>query len=272
MSCDSNNCASCKSKGACGEIKKFLAKGGIIKHIVGVVSGKGGVGKSTVTSLLASQMAKKGYKVGILDADITGPSIPHSFGLNGKLDGDENHLMLPKVSKGGIKIVSTNLVVDDPEQPVVWRGPILGNAVKQFYDSVKWGTLDYLYVDMPPGTSDVALTVFQSIPIDGIVLVTSPQELVTMVVEKAVNMARKMNVNIIGLVENMSYVKCPCCDQKIEIYGKSHLEEVCEKYHLVPLAKLPIDPKLTNLMDSGKIEQFDTSLLDVAISQIEMRR
>jgi Mrp family chromosome partitioning ATPase len=179
---------------------------------------------------------------------------------------------LPKVSKGGIKIVSTNLVVDDPEQPVVWRGPILGNAVKQFYDSVKWGTLDYLYVDMPPGTSDVALTVFQSIPIDGIVLVTSPQELVTMVVEKAVNMARKMNVNIIGLVENMSYVKCPCCDQKIEIYGKSHLEEVCEKYHLVPLAKLPIDPKLTNLMDSGKIEEFDTSLLDVAISQIEMRR
>lgn len=272
MSCDSNNCASCKSKGACGEIKKFLAKGGIIKHIIGVVSGKGGVGKSTVTSLLASEMAKKGYKVGILDADITGPSIPHSFGVKGRLDGDENKLMIPKMSKGGIKIVSTNLVLEDPEQPVVWRGPILGSAVKQFYDSVKWGNIDYLFVDMPPGTSDVALTVFQSIPVDGIVLVTSPQELVTMVVEKAVNMANKMNINVIGLVENMSYVKCPCCDEKIEIYGKSHLEEVCEKYHLIPLAKLPIDPKLTSLMDSGNIEDYQTNNLDICVSEILKNR
>ena len=172
MSCDSN-CNSCAKKGACGEIKRFLAKGGIIHHIIGVMSGKGGVGKSSVTALLANEMAKKGYKVGILDADITGPSIPHAFGVSGKVSGDENKLFIPHVSKRGIKIMSTNLILDDPNQPVVWRGPILASAVQQFYDSTKWGNIDYLFVDMPPGTSDVALTVYQSIPLDGIIMVTS---------------------------------------------------------------------------------------------------
>lgn len=268
MSCDSN-CNSCAHGSSCGDIKKFFAKGGIIKHIIGVMSGKGGVGKSTVTSLLASQMRQKGYRVGILDADITGPSIPKAFGVSGKLKADSNKLMIPLESKSGIKIVSTNLILKNEEDPVLWRGPVLGGAVKQFYDSVKWQTLDYLFVDMPPGTSDVALTVFQSIPLDGIVMVTSPQDLVSMVVEKALNMCNKMNVKVIGLVENMSYALCPCCNTKIEIYGKSHLEDVCMKYHLIPLAKLAIDPSIANLMDSGKIEEYKTSNLEVTIKEIE---
>ncbi len=269
MSCDSTNCSSCSSKGACGSIKKFLAKGGIIHHIIGVMSGKGGVGKSTVTSLLANEMRKKGYRVGILDADITGPSIPHSFGVSKKLVGDSNKMFIPNLSKGGIKIVSTNLILEDPNQPVVWRGPILASAVQQFYDSTKWETLDYLFVDMPPGTSDVALTVYQSIPLDGIIMVTSPQSLVEMVVSKALNMANKMNVKVLGVVENMSYIVCPDCGKKIEIYGKSHLNEICEKFHLIPLAKLPINSEVSNLMDSGNIEDFTTRDLDLTISIIE---
>lgn len=268
MSCDSN-CSSCGSSASCGELKKFFAKGGIIKHIIGVMSGKGGVGKSTITSLLANEMAKKGYRVGILDADITGPSIPKAFGVTGKLKADSNKLMIPLESSGGIKIVSTNLILENESDPVLWRGPVLGGAVKQFYDSVKWQTLDYLFVDMPPGTSDVALTIFQSIPLDGIVMVTSPQDLVSMVVEKALNMCNKMNVKVVGLVENMSYAICPCCNTKIEIYGKSHLEEVCLKYHLVPLARLAINPNIANLMDSGKIEEYRTNDLDICIKEVE---
>lgn len=271
MSCDSN-CNSCSSKGACGDIKKFLAKGGIIRHIIGVMSGKGGVGKSTVTSLLANEMNKRGYRVGILDADITGPSIPHAFGVSKKLHADENKLFIPDESKNGIKIVSTNLILDDPNQPVVWRGPILASAVQQFYDSTKWGTIDFLFVDMPPGTSDVALTVYQSIPLDGVIMVTSPQSLVEMVVSKALNMANKMNVKVLGVVENMSYVKCPDCGKHIEIYGKSHLNEICEKFHLIPLAKLPIDPIVSEYMDNGNIEAYSTRDLDVALSEIEASR
>ncbi len=268
MSCDSN-CSSCKSNNACGELKKFLAKGGIIKHIVGVMSGKGGVGKSTVTSLLASSLNKRGYKVGILDADITGPSIPHSFGVSGRLEANENKLFIPLTSKGGIKIVSTNLILENESDPVLWRGPILGGAVKQFYDSTKWGSLDYLFIDMPPGTSDVALTIFQSIPLDGVIMVTTPQSLVEMVVDKAINMANKMNVKVLGIVENYSYVLCNECKNKIEIFGKSRLEEVSKKYNILPLAKLPIDTKLVSLMDEGKIEEYDTEELDYAISIIE---
>lgn len=268
MSCTSN-CKSCSSSEACGEIKKFFAKGGIIRHIIGVMSGKGGVGKSTVTCLLANEMQRRGYRVGILDADITGPSIPHAYGVSGKLRADENKLMIPLVSKNNIKIVSTNLILSDETEPVLWRGPVLGGAVKQFYDSVKWQTLDYLFVDMPPGTSDVALTVFQSIPLDGIVMVTSPQDLVSMVVEKALNMCNKMNVKVVGLVENMSYAICPCCNTKIEIYGKSHLEEVCLKYHLIPLAHLPINSNIANLMDSGKIYDYQSNDLEVCIKEIE---
>ncbi len=268
MSCDSN-CSSCGSNKACGELKKFLARGGIIKHIIGVMSGKGGVGKSTVTSLLASSFNKKGYSVGILDADITGPSIPHSFGLSGRLEADENKMFIPLKSKNGIKIVSTNLILENAEDPVLWRGPILGGAVKQFYDSTKWGKLDYLFIDMPPGTSDVALTIFQSIPLDGVIMVTTPQTLVEMVVLKALNMANKMNVKVLGLIENYSYIKCPDCNKKIEIYGHSHLEEMSKKFNIYPLAKMPLEPKLVELMDQGKIEDYDTLDLDYAIEIIE---
>ena len=268
MSCDSN-CNQCGSSKACGELKKFFARGGIIKHIVGVMSGKGGVGKSTITSLLASNFNKKGYKVGILDADITGPSIPHSFGISGRLEADDNKMFIPLESKNGIKIVSTNLILENESDPVLWRGPILGGAVKQFYDSTKWGTLDYLFIDMPPGTSDVALTIFQSIPLDGIIMVTTPQSLVEMVVDKAINMAQKMNVKVLGMVENYSYVLCNECNNKIEIFGHSRLEEVSKKFDILPLGKMPIDTKLVNLMDNGKIEEYDTNELDFATSSIE---
>ena len=267
MSCDSK-CSSCNSKGACGELKKFLAKGGIIKHIIGVMSGKGGVGKSTVTSLLASKLNKKGYKVGILDADITGPSIPHAFGVSGKLKADQNKMFIPLMSKNGIKIVSTNLILENNTDPVLWRGPILAGAVKQFYDSTKWETLDYLFVDMPPGTSDVALTVFQSIPLDSLIMVTTPQSLVEMVVEKALNMAQKMNVSVLGVVENYSYIECDNCKHKIEIYGKSHLLDICKKFSLNPLAQLPLDPNLVSLMDEGNIEEYETNSLDNTINMI----
>lgn len=268
MSCD-HNCSTCKIKGNCSQKQYFDTTKSNIKHIIGVMSGKGGVGKSTITSLLANKMAHLGSKVGILDADITGPSIAHAFGLKGRLEGTKNE-MYPLVTKQGIEIVSVNLLLKDENEPVVWRGPILGNAVKQFYSETVWGDLDYLFVDMPPGTSDIQLTVLNNIPLTGVVMVSSPQDLVSMVVSKCVNMVNKVNVPIVGIVENMAYVKCPCCGNKIEIYGKSHLNDISLKYHLVPLASLGIDSKLTKLMDDGKIEEYDTNELDLAISQIKM--
>lgn len=268
MQCD-HNCSTCNKKRTCAEKHYFKTINSNIKKIIGIMSGKGGVGKSTVTSLLASSMAKRGYKIGILDADITGPSIPTAFGVHNRLTGN-NQIMYPGESKLGIKIVSVNLVLENEKAPVIWRGPILGNAVKQFYSEVEWGELDYLFIDMPPGTSDVQLTVLNNLPVDGVVMVTSPQDLVSMVVGKAVSMVNMTKVKLVGLLENMSYVKCPCCDQKIEIYGRSKLNEACLEYHLVPLGNLPIDSKLTRLIDNGQVEDFDTDLLDLTIHLIEM--
>lgn len=269
-SCD-HNCASCSSKGCSERTKEsMLAPNNelnTIKKIYAIHSGKGGVGKSFVTSMLAVSLAKKGYKVGILDADITGPSIPTAFGVKEQLRGNEQ-VMYPAETKLGIKIVSINLLLDDPTQPVAWRGPILGNAIKQFYSDVYWGELDYLFVDMPPGTGDVALTVFQSLPVDGVVIVTTPQDLVSMIVGKAVHLANMMNIKIVGMVENMSYMKCPCCDNPLYPFGPSQLESVSQQYGLEPLAALPINPELTKRIDHGEIEDMDYPYLDTAISKL----
>ena len=261
MECN-HNCSSCSSKD-CAErtsLKVETAKENHIKKIIGVVSGKGGVGKSTVTSLLAIQMAKKGYKVGIMDADITGPSIPKAFGVKNQIVGN-GELMFPQVSKKGIKLISVNLLIDEPTKPVLWRGPVIGGAVKQFYTDVLWEDLDFLFIDMPPGTGDVALTVFQSIPVDDVVIVTTPQDLVSMIVGKAVNMCKMMNIPILGLVENMSYMECPCCKEKLYPFGSSKLEEVSKLYELKSFDQLPIVPETAKLVDQGCIEEADSSVV-----------
>ena len=235
-----------------------------IKHVIGVVSGKGGVGKSFVTSSLAVQMAKAGYKVGILDADITGPSIPKMFGAHGQLVGDEKG-MYPYETKEGIKIVSINLLMEDEEAPVVWRGPVIAGAVKQFWNEAVWGDVDYLFVDMPPGTGDVPLTVFQSLPVDGIVIVTSPQELVQMIVKKAFHMANMMHIPVLGLVENFSYLKCPDCGKKIALFGESNIDEVAAKEGTRVLGKLPLDPAYAKAADAGAFYEMENPYLDVAV-------
>lgn len=232
-----------------------------IKKVIGVVSGKGGVGKSLVTSLSAVESARLDYRTAILDADITGPSIPRSFGLTEKACGSEEGLYPVKTSTG-ISVMSLNLLTENETDPVVWRGPMIAGVVKQFWTDVIWGDVDFMFVDMPPGTGDVPLTVFQSIPVDGIIIVTSPQELVSMIVEKAVNMARLMNIPVLGLVENMSYVLCPDCGKKIEIFGKSHAGEIADKYGMKVLGSLPFDPKLAAEVDAGRIEANDCRGLD----------
>lgn len=229
--------------------------GSNVKKIVGVVSGKGGVGKSLVTSLLAVNMNAHGYKTAVLDADITGPSIPRAFGVSGQPQADEGG-MYPIKSRGGIDIMSINFLLPEDTDPVIWRGPVISGAVMQFWTDVIWQDEDIMFIDMPPGTGDVALTVFQSIPIDGIIIVTSPQELVGMIVEKAVKMAEKMDVPILGLVENMSYYECPKCGEKISVFGESHIEEIAEKYGVKTVVRLPIDPQLAALCDKGEIESF----------------
>lgn len=239
-----------------------------IKHVIGVVSGKGGVGKSFVTSSLAVQMAKAGYKVGILDADITGPSIPKMFGAHGQLVGDEKG-MYPYETKEGIKIVSINLLMEDEEAPVVWRGPVIAGAVKQFWNEAVWGDVDYLFVDMPPGTGDVPLTVFQSLPVDGIVIVTSPQELVQMIVKKAYNMAGMMNIPVLGVVENYSYLKCPDCGKEIKLFGESHIDEVASELAMQVLGKMPLDPAYAELADQGLFYKADNPYLEDAVKKIE---
>jgi Mrp family chromosome partitioning ATPase len=230
-----------------------------IKKVIGVISGKGGVGKSLVTSMLAVTMNRRNHKVAILDADITGPSIPKSFGIREKARGNGDGV-LPVKSKTGIDIMSINLLLENTSDPVVWRGPIIAGTVKQFWTDVIWEDVDYMFVDMPPGTGDVPLTVFQSIPIDGIIVVTSPQELVSMIVEKAVKMAEMMNVPIIGIVENMSYFKCPDCEKEHKIFGDSKIEEASKKYGLEVIAKLPIDPKIASMVDKGMIELYGDNL------------
>ena len=268
----SSNCGSCSQE--CSSRKSnpksmLVAPHALshIKKVVGIVSGKGGVGKSSVTSMLAVAMKRKGYGVGILDADITGPSIPKAFGINQKAYATENGLY-PVPSKTEIDVMSINLLLDKPTDPVVWRGPVIAGAVKQFWEEVIWENEDYLFVDMPPGTGDVPLTVFQSIPLDGIIIVTSPQDLVSMIVAKAVNMANMLNVPIIGLVENYSYFMCPDCDKKHQIFGESKIDEVAAQNNLKVLAKLPIDPKLAKACDNGQVEEIELEEINEVANQI----
>lgn len=235
-----SDCGSCKENTKNSLLVEMNAFSNI-KHVIAVMSGKGGVGKSTVTASLAVELVKKGYRVGILDADITGPSIPKMFGITGPADSDEQGI-LPTITKSGIKVMSINLLMEDEEAPVIWRGPVIANMVKQFWSDVIWGELDFLLVDMPPGTGDVPLTVFQSLPIDGIVIVSSPQDLVRMIVTKAFNMAKTMNIPVYGIVENYSYLKCPDCGKEIAVFGESHIDEIAADMGVPVLGKMPIDP------------------------------
>ena len=239
-----------------------------IKKVIGVVSGKGGVGKSLVTSLLAVLMNRNGYRTAILDADITGPSIPRAFGITEKA-GSNDMGLFPVESKTGIEVMSLNLLLENDTDPVVWRGPIIAGTVKQFWTDVIWKDIDYMFIDMPPGTGDVPLTVFQSIPVDGIIIVTSPQELVSMIVEKAVNMATMMNIPIIGLVENMSYIECPDCGKLINAFGESHIDAIAAKHNITATARMPIDPRFSAACDHGMIELFSGDWLDGMVSTIE---
>lgn len=254
----SANCSSRTEPSSLLEAPHRLSR---IKKVIGVVSGKGGVGKSSVTAMLAVLANRMGLVSGVLDADITGPSIPKLFGITEKALADKNGI-LPVLSETGIKLISVNLLLDNPTDPVLWRGPIVGGVVKQFWKDVIWGDVDVLFLDMPPGTGDVALTTFQSIPLDGIILVTSPQELVSMIVSKAVKMAEMMNVPILGLIENLSYVECPDCGKKIAVFGESHVEEIAQQHNLNVLAKLPIDPALAAACDDGSIEGYPADALE----------
>ena len=266
----SNCSANCSTKSKTDFLEPINPKSSI-KHVIGIVSGKGGVGKSMVTSALAALMQRAGYKVGILDADITGPSIPKAFGIGAGVEGNDDG-MIPPESSTGIKIMSVNLLLPDATAPVVWRGPVIAGTVKQFWSGTVWGDLDYLFVDCPPGTGDVPLTVFQSIPLDGIIIVSSPQELVSMIVEKAANMAKMMQVDVVGLVENMSYVKCPDCDKRIKIFGESHIEDIARKHEYPLLAQMPIDPTLATLVDAGEIEKMNANYLDGAVEALKRVR
>ena len=268
--CSRESCEGCpsKAKGGSGIAKEPMNKASNVKKVIGVVSGKGGVGKSFVTSSLACAMNKAGYKVGIMDADITGPSIPKMFGVHGQVYGTEDG-MVPMAAENGIKIMSVNLLLDNEEDPVIWRGPVIAGAVKQFWNETYWKDIDYMFVDMPPGTGDVPLTVFQSLPVDGILIVTSPQELVSMIVGKAVNMAKKMDVPIIGLIENMSYLECPDCGKKISVFGESHIEETADEYEIPVLAKIPIDPSIASKVDEGLVEYVESPWLDAAADAVE---
>ncbi len=239
-----------------------------VKHVIGVCSGKGGVGKSIVTSMLAVLMQRRGYKVGILDADITGPSIPKAFGLEADVEGDELG-MIPPSTTTGIDIMSVNLMLDDVTRPVVWRGPVIAGTVKQFWTDTIWHDVDYLFVDCPPGTGDVPLTVFQSLPLDGIIIVSSPQDLVAMIVSKAANMAQMMNIPVLGLVENMSYAVCPDCGKHIHVFGESHIREIAEKFGYDLLGQIPLDHKLAALCDKGWIEMMENNYLDAAADMLE---
>lgn len=267
------NCSSCGD--SCSErkeekedLKASLNEYSSVKKVIGIVSGKGGVGKSLVTSLLASTMNQRGHKTAILDADITGPSIPKAFGITEKAKGSDEGIF-PIVTRTGIRVMSINLLLEDDSDPVLWRGPILAGVVKQFWTDVLWSDVDFMFLDMPPGTGDVPLTVFQSIPVDGIIIVTSPQELVSMIVSKAVRMANMMNIPIIGLIENMAYYQCPDCGSKHNIFGDSHVDDIAEKYNLKILARLPVNPKISEACDEGLIEDFPVDWLDSTAEILE---
>ena len=267
-----HDCSTCGSGCSHVDAKDLIAplnKDSAIKHVYAIMSGKGGVGKSLVTSLLASEMQKRGKNVGILDADVTGPSIPKTFGITNPLTADADGI-LPGQTQSGIKVMSTNLMLPKDDIPVAWRGPVVSNAIRQFYSETNWGEIDYLFVDMPPGTSDVLLTVFQSLPVDGIVTVSAPQELVAMIVGKAVNLAHDMNVELLGLVENMAYFECPDCGKRHHIFGDPQGAAVAERYDIPAYATLPIDPSFARLCDAGKVEDYDVAgALDPIIAQIE---
>ena len=267
----SHNCESCSANCASREKESLLVPlmdGSSVKKVIGVVSGKGGVGKSLVTSLLAVLSQRAGYNTAILDADITGPSIPKTFGIKGKAEACEFGI-LPSKSKMGTKIMSLNLLTENETDPVIWRGPVIAGTVKQFWTDVVWEDVDYMFIDMPPGTGDVPLTVFQSIPVDAIVIVSSPQELVGMIVEKAVKMAKMMNIPVLALVENMSYVTCPDCGKEIRIFGESHIEEIAERNGISRTAKIPMDTRLAGACDKGMIELFEGNWLDEVFTAIE---
>ncbi len=261
----SSNCAERKTKNDFLEKPHDLSR---IKKVIGIVSGKGGVGKTLVTSLLASEMRRQGFRIGILDGDITGPSIPKSFGISMKAGSNEMGI-LPVQSKSGIEIMSINLLLENETDPVVWRGPIIAGTVKQFWTEVIWTDIDYLFIDMPPGTGDVPLTIFQSIPVDGIIVVTSPQELVSMIVSKAVKMAEMMAIPILGLVENMSYYQCPDCGEKHQVFGNSHLEEISAIHHIPILGNLPINSQISEACDEGTIEEIPDPWLAKAVDTLK---
>ncbi len=270
----SHDCASCSQNCAeRTEIQKFKPHAkSRIKHVIGVLSGKGGVGKSLVSGLLASAMAKKGFKCGVLDADITGPSIPKIFGIKGKAEASaEGDGILPAQAKNGVKVMSLNLLLEHENDPVIWRGALITSAVGQFWTDVIWGDLDYLFIDMPPGTGDVTMTVFQSLPIDGVIIVTSPQQLVGMIVDKAVKMAGKMDVKVLGLVENMSYFKCPDCGKETELFGKSRLYETAGEFNISPAVKLPLDPAVAKACDEGRVFDVEEPALEALVNKIASR-
>ena len=267
-----HDCSTCSSNCGSKDPKSLLVAphpNSKIGKVIGVVSGKGGVGKSMVTDLLAVEFARRGYHCGILDADITGPSIPKAFGITEKAQGNETTIFPVKSKKYGVDIMSINVLLENESDPVVWRGPVIGGTVRQFWSDTLWDNVDYLFVDIPPGTGDVALTVFQNIPIDGIVVVTSPQDLVSMIVGKAMKMASLMNIPVLGLVENMSYALCPDCGKKIHVFGESHIGEIAEEYHVPVLAQMPINPSLASACDNGTVEDLDCSYLEDAALVIE---
>lgn len=264
-----HDCSSCASKGSCSSeiVKEALNPHSSVKKVYGIVSGKGGVGKSLVTSLMATSMMRREARVAIIDADVTGPSIPKMFGVKSQIESTAEGL-IPAESKMGIQMTSVNLMLENETDPVVWRGPIIAGMVKQFWTDFIWSDVDYMFIDMPPGTGDVPLTVFQSIPLDGIIIVTSPQELVSMIVAKAVKMAKLMNVPIVGLVENMSYFKCPDCGKELQVFGESKAEEIAKAQGIDTVARIPIDPALANLADKGAIELFEGDWLEKLAEKI----
>lgn len=266
--CSKESCEGCESKSV---PQSFLVEPNIytnVKKVIGVVSGKGGVGKSMITASLATLMQQQGYQTGILDADITGPSIPKMFGLKGPAQGNEEGIF-PEISPNGTKVMSINLLMEDEEAPVIWRGPVIANMVKQFWSDVIWGDLDFLFVDMPPGTGDVPLTVFQSLPVDGIVVVTSPQDLVSMIVKKAYHMAKTMNISIIGIVENYSYITCPDCGKEIKIFGESRIDEIAKDLSLEVLGKVPIQPEYASAADAGEFYNIKNEYIQKASQRLE---
>ena len=265
-SCDKSSCEGCPSRNDPQSLLEKMNAKSKIRKVIGIVSGKGGVGKSFVTGSIANFLASKGFKVGILDADITGPSIPRMYGISGTAAGSEDGIY-PRITKNGIKLISINLLLPTEDTPVIWRGPILANMVKQFWTDVVWGELDYLLVDMPPGTGDVPLTVFQSLPVDGAVIVTSPQDLVSMIVKKACHMAEMMNIPVLGVVENYSFVKCPDCGKEIFIFGQSHIEEIVEELGVPLVGRMPVEPAFAGKVDEGNFHEVENRYIE-AVSAV----